>query len=68
MRYDDLPVWTDETSGRMSEVHTVPLWEEDDGSLTLGMEHRLDHPRVVGWCNVALITVEDEPRWFLLTL
>lgn len=50
------------------ELHTVPLWEEQDGSRTLGMMERPDHPPVVGWCNAALIEIEGSARWFVLTL
>lgn len=51
-------------------VHTVPLWQEDDGSLTLGIEPRADYriPPVVAWCNVARIYLDGELRWFLLAL
>ena len=53
---------------KLLAVHTVPLWQEPDGSLTLGMDYRPDHPPVVGWCNAARIRIEGELRWFLLTL
>lgn len=53
---------------RLLEIHTVPLWEEADGSLTLGMALRDDHPPVVGWCNAAIIQINGELRLFLLTL
>jgi hypothetical protein len=53
---------------KLLAVHTVPLWQEDDGTLTLGMDHREDHPEVVGWCNTARIVINGEARWFLLTL
>lgn len=49
-------------------VHTVPLWQEDDGSRTLGIKPRADHPPVVGWCNLARIRIGGEVRWFVLTL
>jgi hypothetical protein len=49
-------------------IHTVPLWEEEDGSRTLGLDFRPDHPPVVGWCNAARIEINGELRWFLLTL
>lgn len=53
---------------RMLEVHTCPLWQEADGSRTVGLAERPDHPPVVGWCNMALIIIRNESRWFLLTL
>jgi hypothetical protein len=53
---------------RILEIHTVPIWEEPDGSLSLGFEERNPHPPVVGWSNAALIVVNGEARWFLLTL
>lgn len=53
---------------KMLAIHTVPLWEERDGSLTLGVKQRVDHPPVVGWCNLARIRLGGEVRWFLLTL
>lgn len=51
---------------RMLEVHTVPLWEEDDGSRTPGLRPRDPHPEVVGWCNAVLVRLDGEDRWFLL--
>lgn len=53
---------------KLLAAHTVPLWQEHDGSLTLGMDHRSDHPPVVGWCNVERIVINGERRWFLRTL
>lgn len=53
---------------RMREVHTVPLWQEDDGWRTPGIVYRPDHGEVVGWCNAALVEIHGETRWFLLTL
>lgn len=53
---------------RMLEIHTVPLWEESDGSRTLGMYERPHHPPVVGWCNVAVIELFGQRRQILLTL
>jgi hypothetical protein len=53
---------------RLLEIHTVPLWEEADGTRTLGMRERQNHPPVVGWCNTALLSINGELRWFLLTL
>lgn len=53
---------------KMLALHTVPLWQEEDGGLTLGMCHRPNHPPVVGWCNAALIRIGGDARWFLLTL
>ena len=47
-------------------VHTVPLWEEEDGTRRLGMEGEDPHPPVVGWCNVMLIEINGEVRPFLL--
>lgn len=53
---------------RLVAVHTVPLWQETDGSRTLGVAPREDHPPVVGWANAARIRIGDDVRWFLLTL
>ena len=53
---------------RLLEVGTVPLWEERDGSRRLGLEHAPDHPPVVGWCNVATVTIDGERHRLLLTL
>lgn len=53
---------------RLLVVATCPLWAEEDGSRTLGLYERPDHPPVVGWCNAAQISIEGEERWFLLTL
>jgi hypothetical protein len=49
-------------------IHVAPLWQERDGSLTVGLEQRGDHPAVVGWVNAAYIRINGEPRWFLLTM
>lgn len=53
---------------RMLEVHTCPLWQESDGTRTLGLFERPDHPPVVGWCNAALIVIHGQSRWFVLAL
>lgn len=42
---------------RLLEVHTCPVWQEQDGSRSIGMEPRDDHPPVVGWCNVLVLTI-----------
>ena len=42
---------------RLLEVHTVPVWEEDDGSVSYGMEERDPHPPVVGWANILVLTI-----------
>lgn len=42
---------------KLLEIHTVPVWQEDDGSLTYGMEERNPHPPVVGWANVLVLTL-----------
>jgi hypothetical protein len=34
----------------------------------LGLRERQNHPPVVGWCNTALLSINGELRWFLLTL
>ena len=47
-------------------VHTVPLWEEKDGTRRLGMETENPHPPVVGWCNVMLIEIHGDVRPFLM--
>lgn len=41
-------------------VHTCPVWEEDDGSLSIGIEPREDHPPVIGWCNVLKVELAGE--------
>lgn len=51
---------------RMLELHVVPLWQEEDGTRTLGLLERPDHPPVVGWCATALIIIQGRSRWFLL--
>lgn len=53
---------------RLREIHTVPVWEDPDGSRRLGIAPEKDHPPVVGWANVAVIDIEGEPHEFVLTL
>lgn len=53
---------------KMLEVQTCPLWEDSDGSRRPGLEYEPDHPPVVGWVNVAVITIDGRPRLVLLTL
>lgn len=52
---------------KLVAIHTVPIWRERDGSLSLGLKERKHHPPVVGWCNMARIRIGTEVRWFLLT-
>lgn len=48
---------------RVLEVHTCPVWEDADGSRRPGMEPEDDHPPVVRWCNVLVLTIDgDEHR------
>ncbi len=49
-------------------LHVAPLWQETDGSRTVGVIERRDHPSVVGWCCAARIQIGREVRWFLLAL
>lgn len=53
---------------RILEVHTCPLWQEDDGARTVGMRERADHPPVVGWVNVAVMEICGRRRELVLTL
>lgn len=53
---------------RMLAVHTAPLWQEADGQRTIGLDYRANHPPIVGWCNAALILLNGQSRWFVLTL
>jgi hypothetical protein len=52
---------------RLLAIHTAPVWQEHNGQRTVGIEHRPNHPPVVGWCNAALIVLNNESRWFVLT-
>lgn len=51
---------------RVLEVHTCPLWEDEDGSRRVGMEPEEDHPPVVGWVNVLVVDVDGDPRLLLV--
>jgi hypothetical protein len=52
---------------RLRELHTVPIWQDKDGTRRPGFEPEDDHPPVVAWGNVAVIEgIEDEPVPLLL--
>ncbi len=55
------------TGIRLEAVETCPLWEDGDGARTVAYE-RQDHPPVVGWCNVAVVTIGGKRHRLLLTL
>jgi hypothetical protein len=52
---------------RMLEVHTAPIWQEGNGTRTVGITERREHGPVVGWVNVAKIILLGEIRWLILT-
>lgn len=51
---------------KLQSIHTCPVWEEPNGSRRPGFDPDDAHPPVVGWCNVAVIDFDGEPRRFLL--
>jgi hypothetical protein len=53
---------------RLLQVDVCPIWEEDDGSRTVGMHERPNHPDVVGWCAVSTIKLSGETYTVLLNL
>jgi hypothetical protein len=48
-------------------LHTVPVWEHDDGELELGLEPESDPPPVVGWANVLELELDGDRYRLLLT-
>jgi hypothetical protein len=52
---------------RLLGLHVCPLWEEQDGARRVGMSYEPDHPRVVGWVNVAAVRIAGATYWLLLT-
>jgi hypothetical protein len=52
---------------KLLAIHTVPVWEEADGSFTYGMEPRDPHPPVIGWANVLVLNLAGRTFKLLAT-
>lgn len=53
---------------RCFEVHTCPLWQNPDGTLTIGMHEVRENPVVVGWVNVGVYEISGVRYELLLVL
>ena len=53
---------------KLLEVHTLPIWEENDGTRRPPQpgEVRDDLP-CVGWANAGIVEIQGSRRWLLLT-
>lgn len=53
---------------RCVAVHTVPVWQEPDGSTRYGLTEERDHPPVVGWANLVQVELDSGEQVYLLAV